>query len=55
MVKIEVEVVEGENETCNITIKKPKSLKSATTKEQKTANVVKYTIDNAIEELSKTN
>ena len=53
MVKIEVEVKDSENDTCNITIKKPKSLKNATETEQRTANVVKNTIDNAIENLSK--
>lgn len=53
MVKIEVEVKDNENDTCNITIKKPKSMKNATPTEQRTANVVKNTIDNAIENLSK--
>lgn len=53
MVKIEVEVIESDNDSCNITIKRPKFLKSATETEKKTANMVKYTIDNAIENLSK--
>lgn len=53
MVKIEVEVVDTSDNNCNITIKKPKYLKNATDTEKKTANVVKYTIDNAIENLSK--
>ena len=46
-------VKDNENDTCNITIKKPKSMKNATETEQRTANVVKNTIDNAIENLSK--
>lgn len=53
MVKIEVEVVDGEEDQCNITIRKPKYLKSSTETEKRTANVVKNTIDNAIETLSK--
>ena len=53
MVKIEVEVIDKANDSCNITIKKPKFLKNATDTEKKTANVVKMTIDNAIESLSK--
>ena len=52
MVKIEVEVKDNDNDTCNITIKKPKSMKNATETEQRTANVVKNTIDKAIETLS---
>ena len=52
MVKIEVEVKDNVNDTCNITIKKPKSMKNATETEQRTANVVKNTIDKAIENLS---
>lgn len=52
MVKIEVEVKDNINDTCNITIKKPKSMKNATETEQRTANVVKNTIDKAIENLS---
>lgn len=53
MVKIEVEVVDAEDDKCNITIKRPKQLKSSTETEIKTANVVKNSIDNAIQELSK--
>lgn len=53
MVKIEVTVVETKGEQCTINIKRPKHLKSATEGEKKTANVVKNSIDNAIEKLSK--
>lgn len=53
MVKIEVAVKDNENDTCNITVKRPKSLKSATETEQRTANVVKNAIEVALETLSK--
>lgn len=54
MVKIEVEVVDSGESNCKVTIKKPKYLKSSTETEKKTANVVKNTIDVAMENLSKT-
>ena len=53
MVKIEVEVKDNENDTCNVTIKKPRAMKNATETEHRTANVVKNTLDTAIENLSK--
>jgi hypothetical protein len=53
MVKIEVAVKENQNDTCNITVKRPKSLKNATEGEQRTANVIKNAIDVALETLSK--
>lgn len=54
MVKIEVEVEENGSDNCKVTIKKPKFLKSSTDTEKKTANIVKNTIDLAVENLSKT-
>lgn len=52
MVKIEVEVKDGENDTCIVTVKKPKHLKNATDTEKRTANAVKMRLDNAVQELS---
>ena len=52
MVKIEVEVKDGENNNCQITIKKPKPNKTASVTEVSTANMVKMTIDKALESLS---
>ena len=53
MVKIEVTVVENKNESSTITVRTPKHYKTATENEKKTANVVKNSIDTAIEKLSK--
>ena len=52
MVKIEVEVKDNIDDTCQITVKTPKSMKNATESEQRTANVVKNRIDVAMQELS---
>lgn len=53
MVKIEVEVKDSENDSCSITVRKPKHLKSATETEIRTANVVKQAIDVSMDTLSK--
>lgn len=53
MIKIEVIVKDSDHNSCNVTVKKPKPLKSTTDTEIKTANVVKNTIDVAMENLSK--
>lgn len=52
MVKIEIEVKDGEGDTCIVTVRKPKKLKSATVTEVKTANAVKLRIDDTIQTLS---
>ena len=55
MIKIEVVIKDSENNSCNVTVKKPKKLSSTTDTELRTASVVKNTIDKAMEDLSKTN
>lgn len=55
MIKIEVIIKDSENDSCNVTVKKPKKLNSTTDTELKTASVVKNTIDNAMVALSKGN
>lgn len=52
MVKIEVEVKDGDNNSCQVTVKKPKTTKTSSVTEVKTANMVKMTIDKAMENLS---
>lgn len=52
MVKIEVQVKDNDNDTCNVTIKKPKSMKDASETEERTANVIKNLIDNTIKNIS---
>lgn len=51
MVKIEVQVIDGDNETCEITVKRPKEFKTTTQTERMTATVVSNTINNAINNL----
>lgn len=51
MVKIEVQVIDGDEETCEVTVKTPKEYKSTTRTERITAQVVTNTINNAINNL----
>ena len=51
MVKIEVQVVDSDSESCEITVKRPKEYKSTTKTEQVTAMVVTNAINNAINNL----
>lgn len=52
MVKIEITVIDSDNGNCQVSLKPPKHLKSATDTEKKTANAVHMTLANALKSIS---